>query len=130
MTQTDQEERFKSSLVLLVEDDIQVLSIIRSLLIGLGFEKIHTGNDGSEAMKLIQSHTYDLVVCDWSLPRYSGLAVLEKFRKKQEKTPFMMVTGMAYEDAVRKAIACGVTAYVTKPFQINEMEQKITKVMS
>lgn len=114
--------------VLVIDDDLEVVRLIESVLEGMGITKIHRATDGEEALTLFQSSTgqrLDLVICDWSMPKLSGLDLLREIRSKNSGIPFLMVTGKATEDAVLAAKEHGASAYVTKPFSIDAMERKV-----
>ena len=114
--------------VLVVDDNPQALKIMKMVLAGLGVHHIYTAKDGVGAQEFLGQfeNEVDVVICDWEMPRMSGLELLKEIRKKRPDMPFMMVTGHAEITSVQRAIKSGVNAYVSKPFTPQQMKEKIT----
>jgi DNA-binding response OmpR family regulator len=87
--------------------------------------------DGKKAQDLIQKREYDLIVSDWEMPKVSGEELLEWLRTESPhpKTPFIMVTSRGDRDHITAAIAKGVSEYIIKPFNNEQLITKITKVL-
>ncbi len=114
--------------VLVVDDNLQALKIMKMVLAGLGVGNIYTAKDGLEAQEFLGAfeNQVDVVICDWEMPRMSGLELLKQIRSERPDMPFMMVTGHAEVQSVKAAKKSGVTAYVSKPFTPQQMKEKIT----
>lgn len=113
--------------ILLVDDRLETLQLIRDMLVELGASQIHTARDGREALALLgeREDGIDLVLCDWNMPRMSGLDLLRQIRTVDARLPFLMITGRADVEAVTAAKAHGVSAYVRKPFTAEELHRKL-----
>jgi two-component system chemotaxis response regulator CheY len=128
--------------VLVVDDDLQIRNIIKSLLTALGVKEVTIAVNGQEAydiLKVPPSSTqgggrrkFDLVVCDWMMPVMTGIDLLHKVRADSflKETPFLMVTAENEHDNIVKAIGEGVTDYVVKPFTATILEQKLRKIVA
>ena len=68
----------------------------------------------------------DIILCDWNMPRVSGMDLLKQVRSCDPEIPFMMITGMADVDAVTEARSFGVTAYIKKPFSQEALAKKMS----
>ncbi|MFN8392085.1 MAG: response regulator [Bdellovibrionota bacterium] len=132
---------FSEIKVLVIDDDLQIRKIIKSVLTALGVKEVTLATNGQEAydmLKVPPSSTqggrkkYDLVVCDWVMPIMTGIELLHKVRADTflKETPFLMVTAENEHDNIVKAIGEGVTDYVVKPFTASTLEQKLKKAVA
>ena len=82
--------------ILVVEDLNEMRDILRRLLGVLGFANVSTVTNGFEAWEQLQIHNFDLVLCDWNMPKMSGRELLEKVRSTPQLShlPFIMITIM------------------------------------
>jgi two-component system, chemotaxis family, chemotaxis protein CheY len=69
------------------------------------------------------------IICDWNMPRMSGIKLLEQVRTTSPDMAFVMVTGRATLDAVYDAKSLNVTAFVAKPFSQDEIKKKLELVV-
>ena len=113
--------------ILVVEDLNEMRDIVRRLLGVLGFSNVSTVTNGFEAWEQLQINTYDVVLCDWNMPKMSGRELLEKVRATPalHHLPFIMITGENAADMVKNAIAGGVTDFIVKPFTGALLEHRL-----
>ncbi len=113
--------------VLLADDEPQARSYVEMILRDLGIAGITVAEDGREALDAFdgQEMDYDLIICDWKMPRVTGLDFLKQVRAVRPEMPFLMVTALATMIAVEEALAHDVTAYIAKPFSPEQLEEKI-----
>lgn len=118
--------------VLVVDDEEGPRMYVESVLRDLGVGTIHLANDGHEALEQFEAEEqrYHLVICDWMMPKVSGLEVLKSIRAARPDLPFLMVTALATLQAVERAIAAQVTAYIAKPFTPDQLEDKVLLVLT
>ncbi len=115
----------------LVADDSGVMRkiIIRSLN-AVGITDVVEAADGAEGWDQLQSNSVDLVLTDWNMPNVSGLDFLRKIRESGSDLPVIMVTTEAEKAKVIEAIQAGVTDYLCKPFESDELREKLEKYIS
>ena len=115
--------------ILLVEDSVDAMNLIRSMLADFGITQIFTARDGRAALDFLgavdDDDLLDVVLCDWNMPRMSGIELLRQIRTVDPATPFLMITGAADGDSVAKAKSAGVTGYIRKPFSAEELQKKL-----
>ncbi len=118
--------------ILVVDDQLEVRSMIRGMLTELGITQIFEASDGKEAMVFTDNalDMIDVVICDWNMPKLSGLELLRQMRSVSPDIPFLMITGRSDVDSVSQAKASGVTAYVRKPFSPAHLEIKLRVIKS
>jgi two-component system chemotaxis response regulator CheY len=113
--------------ILVVEDLHEMRDILRRLLGVLGFANVSTVTNGLEAWEQLQVHNFDLVLCDWNMPKMSGRELLEKVRATPalHHLPFILITGENASDLVMNAISGGVTDFIVKPFTGALLEHRV-----
>ena len=119
--------KFEDIRVLLVEDDVTTRKTFRAMLNELGIHQVFESKDGEEANIFvdIEASDVDLVISDWNMPNKDGIDFLLNLRERKPNLPFIMVTGRSDANSVQDAVNAGVTAYLRKPFSVNELETKI-----
>jgi len=121
-----------SQRVLAVDDEEGPRKFVASVLRDLGIGHIDTASDGQEALERLASAEadYDLIICDWMMPRLNGLDLLKKVREARADLPFLMVTALATLEAVKRALAHQVSGYIAKPFTPDQLEEKVFLVLA
>lgn len=117
--------------ILVVEDDDTMRDFIVEILGSIGFTHLTTALDGIEAWrKFEQGEQFDLVIYDWIMPGMDGLEVLKNIRDSRAAIPFILVTVRDSEDAIKRAVDRGVTAFLSKPFMPDQLVAEVLKVLS
>lgn len=116
--------------ILIVDDFATMRKIVRNQLGQLGFKNLDEADDGATALPKIQSGGIQFIVCDWNMPKMSGLDLLKTIRADEntKHIPFLMVTAEALKENIVAAIQAGVSDYVVKPFTAQVLEEKINKI--
>ena len=111
--------------ILIVEDDEKMVNLLTT---GLKEEGVvsQSVNNGQEALDIITSHDFDLVVLDLMLPgELDGFAVCREIRKRKIDIPIIMVTAReSIEDRV-KGLDAGADDYLPKPFSLAEFMARV-----
>jgi two-component system, chemotaxis family, chemotaxis protein CheY len=137
--------------VLVVEDQVPMRKIIKTVLISIGVKTILEASDGVEGLSLLRqlnkgglgkaalraanvgttTKPVDFIICDWRMPRLSGIDLLRAVRedKALHHIPFIMLTAEDAQDRIVEAINLGVTDYVVKPFTPAVLEAKLRSVI-
>ncbi len=93
--------------------------------------EVDVAQDGRKAQSMLNRTRYDLVLCDWEMPEMSGIELLTWLRdqgeSKNREVPFIMVTSLGDKEYILEAAEHGVTDYVTKPFNNDQLVNKVTK---
>jgi len=114
--------------VLLVDDEKHFVTVCRDYLEGIGYS-VTAAYDGSSAVKLLQSQTFDCVVTDLKMEPVDGMAVLDAVAVELPGTPVIMLTGHGTAEDGVKAMEKGATAYVNKPYSFRELALRIETSM-
>jgi len=117
--------------VLIVDDYKTMLRIVRNILRQLNFSNVDEAMDGSEALEMLRSDDYGLVISDWNMEPMTGIELLRAVRSddKLKSLPFIMVTAESKTENVRTAAEAGVSNYIVKPFNAETLKSKMTSVL-
>jgi two-component system, NtrC family, response regulator AtoC len=113
--------------VLVVDDEEDIREVIQDRLEAYGFTVITAGT-GLEALKKLSMEKVDGIFLDVKMPELGGIETLEEIRKRDRKTPIIIITSSSTREAAIEAIAKGADEYVLKPFEWEELKGKIEKV--
>ena len=107
---------------LVVEDSISSRKAVAQFLQDLGFA-VRTAKDGVEALNQIQKQTPSLVITDLEMPRMNGLELCDHLRTNKETMhlPIIMLTSKTSVKHKQEATRLGVSAFVTKPYEEDEL---------
>jgi DNA-binding response OmpR family regulator len=114
--------------ILIAEDDATSLHLLRKFLEAKGHFVIAAMN-GQEALDKFSKEKPELVLLDVMMPKLDGWMVLQKVRESGAKTPVIMVTAKDSTDDKVRGFSTGADDYITKPFDLREVEARIEAVM-
>ncbi|MDH3475346.1 MAG: phosphate regulon transcriptional regulator PhoB [Rhodospirillales bacterium] len=117
-------------LVLIVEDEADLVTLLRYNLEREGFRVAEAGN-GEEALVMVKEETPDLILLDWMLPLMSGIEVCRQLRRMHElnEVPIIMLTARGEEGDKVRGLDSGADDYITKPFSPAELIARIRAVL-
>jgi len=112
--------------LLVVEDEANIRELVCSHLESEGHTCLGASN-GVEALDLLRSQPFDVVVLDLMLPGLNGLAVCRSVRSGQtnREVPILMLTARADESDKLAGFESGADDYLTKPFSIRELSARV-----
>ncbi len=119
--------KMKKPRILLIDDDKNTADGLRKILIQDGYDTscVYTGN---EALHLIDTEHFDMVITDMKLPDISGFSIIEKVKKKDPNIPVIMITAFSSLQTAIDAMKKGADDYLTKPVNIDELELILKKI--
>ena len=118
-------------LVLVVDDSPTMRSLIVTTIEDLdGFEAVEVQN-GIEALKILPTRKFDLIITDINMPNINGLEVVSfvKGHPQYKEIPLIIVSTEQGEKEVKKALALGASEYLTKPFHPDTLTKIVKKVL-
>ncbi|MBF0122777.1 MAG: response regulator [Candidatus Omnitrophica bacterium] len=114
--------------ILIVEDEPDVCASLQSFLSRRGFS-VSTTASGSDALRIIPVFQPDLILLDLTLLDLSGIEVLKKLRRENNKIKVIIMTGqMLPFDEVDSVRALGVVEYLQKPVVLSQFEMILREV--
>ena len=116
---------------LVVDDFSTMRRIVKNLLNDLGYSNVAEADDGTSALPMLQSGSFDFLVTDWNMPGMPGLDLLKAVRAdpRLAKMPVLMLTAEAKREQIIEAAQAGVNGYVIKPFTAITLKEKIDKIL-
>ena len=119
--------------VLLVEDNLNMRALLRSILNAFGISGIRDVQNGEQAINELAHYTPDIVITDWVMEPVDGIA-LSRFIRADDHSPdiflpIIMVTGHTQEWRVLQARDAGVTEFLAKPITAGGLYQRILAVV-
>ena len=117
----------KEGRVLVVDDDLQIRRVMRTTLDAKGYEVDEAGS-GEQALELIRSEKYDLIILDINLPGMTGVETCREIHAMSPTPVIMLTVRDAGEDKI-EALDAGACDYVTKPFAMGELLARIRAVL-
>ncbi|HEX4773876.1 MAG TPA: response regulator [Bryobacteraceae bacterium] len=119
--------------VLIVDDSPAMRSFVKRVLELSGFEMgacLEAG-DGSEALRLLNQEWVDVILTDINMPVMNGEEFVQRVSQNDllRNVPILVVSTDRTEDRVRRMMALGAKGYVKKPFQPEELREKLEQVL-
>lgn len=105
----------QKSNVLIVDDEPALRRVLQSSLTARGFVVEEAGS-GEQAIELISSISFDLILLDINMPGMSGLETCRRIRTLMPQIGIMMATVRDTEGDIVRALEAGADDYITKPF--------------
>ncbi|MDC9822270.1 response regulator transcription factor [Devosia sp. ZB163] len=110
--------------ILVVEDNRTLADGLAAVLRVAGYA-VDVVHDGVSADAVLSAESFDLVVLDLSLPEMDGLEVLRRLRAKRNTSSVLILTARGALDERVKGLDLGADDYMTKPFEVSELEARI-----
>jgi two-component system chemotaxis response regulator CheY len=114
-------------LALIADDSGVIRSVVKRAFAELGVEEIDEAIDGRQAIEMVEDRPYDLIVTDWNMPFNTGLDVIKAARAAGQTCPIVMQTTESDRSKVMSAIAAGVNDYILKPFNKEDIREKLER---
>ena len=113
--------------VLVVDDDFDVSSAIRTVLDSKGY-RVFTAPDGHSGLVAAQREQPDLLIVDMMMPKKSGFLVIEQLKRSKSPMKIIMIT--ANEGSRHRAYAelLGVDGYIRKPFAMEKLLDEVKRL--
>jgi len=120
--------REKAKIKILIIDDDPKIAWILSEGLSSNFEFI-SATDGVEGIQMVSTEKPDLILLDIKMPGMSGLEVLERLNKLENRPEVVMISGHGGTDYVVQSIKLGAAEFINKPFDVREVEIHLGKVL-
>ena len=124
------EDTQKKETILIVEDNKDMRSYIRTLLVG--DYRLFEAGDGQEALEIVQKHTIDLIVSDLMMPVMDGMELSRRIKENLATShiPFLMLTALRSDVQEKKSFEIGVDEYLCKPFDEEVLRLRIRNILN
>ncbi|MEZ6195955.1 MAG: response regulator [Planctomycetota bacterium] len=117
-------EKFR---ILLVDDDDGIRDSLAEFLVDYGYQLV-TASDAGEAIRVLESRRFDLVLTDISMPGLSGLELLKHVKRLDDTVDVIMISGFLDISYAIQAMRQGAYDFFTKPFNFQKVQMTIERV--
>jgi len=107
--------------ILVVDDEKSLREVMSIMLKRAGYE-VTEASDGEQAIGQVNREIYDLVITDLRMPKADGMDVLKAVKSSSPETVVLVVTAFGTADSAVEAMKQGAYDYLTKPFQVDEVQ--------
>ena len=110
---------FSELRVLVVDDNVHMCRLVRTMLGAFGLRYVADASDGAEALERINQGHFDILVVDWEMPVLDGAQLINLIRRPEHPmayVPIIMITGHSTYRRTQEALALGVNDVLCKPF--------------
>ncbi len=114
--------------ILLIEDDLDAATLLRSGLQEHGYEVAHVV-DGREGLTQAMQQPWQLIIADRMLPSMDGLTIVEQLRARGHKTPILILSALANVDDRVNGLKAGGDDYLTKPYAFAELLARVEALL-
>lgn len=114
--------------ILSVDDDTEMIGLLHEVVSQLGHTSV-TAVDGIDALEKLGENQFDIVITDISMPRMNGIDLTKRIKTDLEDVDVVVVTGYQDEYKYTDVIEIGASDFISKPFNINELEAKINRII-
>ncbi|MBC7353434.1 MULTISPECIES: response regulator [Thermogutta] len=117
--------------ILIVDDDEELVELIRDVLLRDGRFEVRTVNNGFEAGMAVKEYHPDLIVLDIMLPDINGKDVCQVVRSDPNMNDIRIIciSGMVEEDRIQELKAVGADDFLHKPFEIEQLVDRICQLL-
>jgi DNA-binding NtrC family response regulator len=114
--------------ILVVDDSQDTREVLKRNLESEGY-LVFTAPGGVEAIKIIESSPFDLVITDLKMPEVDGLSLVRHIQENYKSIGVMMITGYPSIEGAVEAVKLGAEEYLSKPFTDDELFSAVSRVM-
>lgn len=110
--------------VLIVDDDVAVVELLRDYFVQAGYE-VDTALHAGDALTVMEHEPPSVVLLDIAMPGMDGVQMLARLRATHPEVPVIMLTANADVDLARQTLTLGAFEYVTKPFDFEYLARVV-----
>lgn len=118
------ESLIRKSKILVVDDEVEILNLIKKALKKEGFENIYIADNGTKGLEIFEMENPDLAILDIMLPDIEGYEICKKIRQTSD-IPVLFLSAKGEELDKLIGLSLGADDYITKPFSIKELALRV-----
>lgn len=115
--------------ILIVDDEPDIVEVLADRLEASGFD-VRTVNHARACYAAVAKDAPDLILLDIQMPDIDGMQALGELKKHHPQVPVLMISASTVRDASRQAVQNGAEGFVLKPFEPQELMQKINEILN
>jgi len=117
----------------IVEDNVHVRRLLRTILFAFGCREAYEADDGASGLEVVETYQPDIVITDLDMPVFDGFDLVRTLRNpkvcKTPNIPIIMLTAYSERRNVLKARDLGVSEFVCKPFSADTLYKRIRNII-
>jgi DNA-binding NtrC family response regulator len=113
--------------LLVVDDDADICEYVADVVRGLG-HRAHTLTDPEKCLEALRQEEYHVCIIDLMMPKVTGIELLQRIRKVDDDVAVVILTGNPSLETATEAIEHEVSAYIRKPFALEEFRAVIERI--
>jgi DNA-binding response OmpR family regulator len=116
--------------ILIVDDEVDILRALEYRFKKAGYETL-TARNGVEALNLMQKEIPDLLIIDYYMPKMNGHEAIKRIRNDEslKHLPIILFTASVGKKTTLKAEEAGADDYIMKPYDFDEVLEKVKKLL-
>ncbi|WP_255585195.1 response regulator [Virgibacillus saliphilus] len=114
--------------ILVVDDQAGIRLLLTDLFTSKGYH-VATATTGKEALEMINTSPFHLIIVDYRLPIYNGPEILDQLHQNEQEIPALLMSGL--EESIKEEVSrySQVKAVLTKPFDVDQMVEIVKSVI-
>ena len=121
-------QEYYKEYLLIVDDEIEIGQVVTELLSSLGFNA-DLASSGKNALQQIRNGKYTFLITDINMPELNGIELIKKVKEEKTDISIIAMTGFDKDYAYMDVINAGANDFISKPFKIDEIEAKISRIL-
>jgi len=118
-----------SERILVVDDELDMLMLLRMIIEDNSDYAVETTNNPSEGLKMVTEKDYDLVISDLKMPGMDGMELFDELQEITPGVPVIIITAYGSLETADEAMKKGVSDFITKPFRKDSILFTINRVL-
>ena len=116
---------------LVVDDDLDLVELIRDVLEADGRFEVRTANNGFDAGMMVKEYRPDVIVLDVMLPDINGQEVCQRVRgdSTMDDTRIICISGMVEKDKISELMDAGANDFMQKPFEVDSLIERMCELL-
>ena len=127
-------QRISNLKVLVIDDELTMRKVTRSLLQAIGVQNIFEAHDGRTGLQAVCSVTPDIIILDWEMPSPNGPEFMRHLRSPNNfplpDVPVIMLTAYGERSRVVEAVKLGVNEYLLKPVSSSSLLARLVAILT
>lgn len=115
--------------ILLCDDSSFMRMMLKKVIIGMGHEIVGEAADGRQAVQLHRKLKPDLTTMDITMPNMDGIEAVKHIHEEEPLARIVMVTAIGQRAVITEALKAGASDFIVKPFNPEQVEDTIEKIL-
>ena len=111
--------------ILIIDDEADICNVLKRHFTERGYT-VFVSQEGGEALGILKTERPEVMIVDIKMPGLNGIEVLELAKQVKNNIKVIIISAIRDEAIVKETMALGASAYISKPFKLEDLEKKIT----